>query len=368
MSGRPRRTPSSTSAAARIALDERQRQAVEAEAGPLLILAGAGSGKTRVLTERAAAFASGDLSPEAVLVITFTNRAADELRERLCVLVGERPALRMTIGTFHAVCHRMVRRHARRAGRTPAFSVYDQSASRRLVRRALADVGLAALTPALAALQIGQAKARLLSPTDYRALRDSDQVRAIATAWERYEHYLAQSDALDFDDLMGRAVVLLGAPDLAARYRQRWRAVLIDEYQDTNPAQYEWVKRLVQDHQRDARRETPRPRPCRARRARPPRDPSSGPAARAPSASHAPCPACSRAPTAGRDSPRQAGPDTPASREYPTSHRLLSEREAPTIEVVSRDARGLCRQTQAPAAQEVAVSGRFLLATRRTSA
>jgi DNA helicase II / ATP-dependent DNA helicase PcrA len=230
------------------ALDARQAEAVGAPPGPLLVLAGAGSGKTRVLTERAASLASGELTPEAVLVITFTNRAADELRERLCALVGERPALRMTIGTFHAVCHRMVRRHARRAGRTPVFSVYDQSASRRLVRRALTDVGLAELTPALAALQIGQAKARLLSPTDYRALRDSDQVRAIAAAWERYERYLAQSDALDFDDLIGRAVVLLGAPDLAAVYRQRWRAVLIDEYQDTNPAQYQWVKRLVQDH------------------------------------------------------------------------------------------------------------------------
>jgi DNA helicase II / ATP-dependent DNA helicase PcrA len=231
-----------------VALDARQAEAVSAPPGPLLVLAGAGSGKTRVLTERAAALASGELAPEVVLVITFTNRAADELRERLCALVGERPALRMTIGTFHAVCHRMVRRHARRAGRTPVFSVYDQSASRRLVRRALADVGTDALTPALAALQIGHAKARLLSPTDYRALRDSDEVRAIAAAWERYERYLAQSDALDFDDLIGRAVVLLGAPDLGALYRQRWRAVLIDEYQDTNPAQYEWVKRLVQDH------------------------------------------------------------------------------------------------------------------------
>jgi DNA helicase II / ATP-dependent DNA helicase PcrA len=89
------------------------------------------------------------------------------------------------------------------------------------VGRALADAGVAELQPALAALQIGQAKARLLSPTDYRALRDSDQVRAIAAAWERYERYLARSDALDFDDLIGRAVVLLGAPGLAALYRRR---------------------------------------------------------------------------------------------------------------------------------------------------
>jgi len=116
------------------------------------------------------------------------------------------------------------------------------------VRRALADAGVAEFPPAQAALQIGQAKARLLPPTDYRALRDSDQMRAIAAAWERYERYLAQSDALEFDDLIGRAVMLLGAPDLGGLYRGRWQAVLIDEYQDTNPAQYEWVKRLVEEH------------------------------------------------------------------------------------------------------------------------
>jgi DNA helicase-2/ATP-dependent DNA helicase PcrA len=122
--------------AAAAALDERQLEAVRAGPGPLLVLAGAGSGKTRVLTRRTAELVSaGGVPAEALLVITFTNRAADELRQRLRALVGERPALRMTIGTFHAVCHRLVRRHARRAGRTPVFSVYDQAASRRLVRR-----------------------------------------------------------------------------------------------------------------------------------------------------------------------------------------------------------------------------------------
>src|SRR5207244_54075 len=136
MSGSPR---SAAMADAGTRLDERQRQAVAAAPGPLLVLAGAGSGKTRVLTERAAALASGALAPEAVLVITFTNRAADELRLRLAALLGDARAGRMTVGTFHAVCHRMLRRHAHRAGRTPAFSVYDSHASLRLIAEALAQ-------------------------------------------------------------------------------------------------------------------------------------------------------------------------------------------------------------------------------------
>ena len=134
-------------AGSRAGLDERQRAAVEAPPGPLLVLAGAGSGKTRVLTERAALLARRDLAPEQVLVITFTNRAADELRTRLATRLGETGAARMTVGTFHAVCHRMLRRHARRAGRTPAFSVYDQSASHRLIARALAELDAAADLP-----------------------------------------------------------------------------------------------------------------------------------------------------------------------------------------------------------------------------
>jgi DNA helicase II / ATP-dependent DNA helicase PcrA len=231
------------------ALDECQAEAVLAPPGPLLVLAGAGSGKTRVLTERAAAMvARGGLPAEALLVITFTNKAADELRDRLEGLVGE-AAGKMTIGTFHALGHRLLRVHAPRVGRTPRFSVYDGHASRRLIADALAELRAAErFAVRLVALQIGQAKAQLVDPTAYRALRDSDATRLIAAAYDRYERALERSDALDLDDLIGRTVVLLGEPDLAARYRARWRAILVDENQDTNPAQHELVRRLAAGH------------------------------------------------------------------------------------------------------------------------
>jgi DNA helicase-2/ATP-dependent DNA helicase PcrA len=236
-------------AASRPALDARQAEAVAAPPGPLLVLAGAGSGKTRVLTERAAAMvARHGQAAETLLVITFTNRAADELRSRLHGLVGE-AAGRMTIGTFHAVCHRMLRAHAHRAGRSPRFSVYDAQQSRRLIAQALKQLGIGEELPArLVALQIGQAKARLLGPGEYRALRDSEPTRLVAAAYERYERSLERSEALDFDDLLVRAVALLREPDLAARYRRRWGGLLVDEYQDTNPAQYEWIRRLSERH------------------------------------------------------------------------------------------------------------------------
>jgi DNA helicase II / ATP-dependent DNA helicase PcrA len=230
------------------ALDARQAEAVAAPPGPLLVLAGAGSGKTRVLTDRAAALVARHGQPaETLLVITFTNRAADELRSRLEGLVGE-AAGRMTIGTFHAVCHRMLRAHAPKAGRSPRFSVYDAQQSRRLIANALKTLGAEELPVRLVALQIGQAKARLLGPDEYRALRDSDPTHRIAAAFALYEQALERSDALDFDDLLARAVALLDQPELRAGYQRRWGALLVDEYQDTNPAQYEWIRRLAERH------------------------------------------------------------------------------------------------------------------------
>jgi DNA helicase II / ATP-dependent DNA helicase PcrA len=236
-------------AASPAALDERQAEAVRAPPRPLLVLAGAGSGKTRVLTERAAAMVASHGQPaEALLVITFTNKAADELRERLERLIGE-AARRMTIGTFHALGHRLLRAHARRVGRSPRFSVYDGHTSRRLIARTLEELRAGErLAVRLVALQIGQAKARLIDPGGYRALRDNDLTRLIAAAYEGYERALERSDALDLDDLIVRTVALLGEPDLAARYRERWRAILVDEHQDTNPAQHELVRRLASGH------------------------------------------------------------------------------------------------------------------------
>jgi DNA helicase II / ATP-dependent DNA helicase PcrA len=235
--------------AARSALDPHQAEAVAAGPGPLLVLAGAGSGKTRVLTERAAALASGTLTPETLLVITFTNRAAEELRMRLTALLGVDMAQRMTVGTFHAVCHRMLRRHPERVGRSAAFSVYDGSASRRLLAQALAELDAAGrISVREVARQLAHARARLLGPADYRAIASSELALVVAEVWERYALALERSDALDFDELLVRGVQLLGARDLLATYQRRWRAVLVDEYQDTNPAQYEWVRRLAAEH------------------------------------------------------------------------------------------------------------------------
>ena len=222
-------------------LDGRQREAVQAPEGPLLILAGAGSGKTRVLTERAASLAHA----KAVLAITFTNAAADELRARLTALLGPSGRRRVTVGTFHAVCHRLVRAHAEQIGRSSRFTIYDAHHSRRLIATTLKQAQLdETVSVALVAQQITRAKAHLVDAAGYAHLAASPRARQIAEAYARYEKALGDSDALDFDDLLGRAVALLGDPALAARCRSRWGAVLVDEYQDTNPAQEAWLQRL----------------------------------------------------------------------------------------------------------------------------
>ena len=231
------------------ALDERQAEAVCAPPGPLLVLAGAGAGKTRVLTERAAALARSQ-GAEAVLAITFTNRAAQELRTRLSALLGQGAGERMTVGTFHAICHRMLRRHSRRAGRTPGFSVYDAQASRRLLAQALEEEGAGAELPvALCQHQLGQARARLLTPDGYRKLGRGERVRLIAARVgalpARRSSARTRSTSTSCSCAPSRC---LDEPDLLARYQSAFGAVLVDEYQDTNHAQHEWLRRLCGRH------------------------------------------------------------------------------------------------------------------------
>jgi len=222
-------------------LDADQRAAVTAPVGPLLIVAGAGSGKTLVLTRRIAQLvASGQVRPAEVLAIAFTNKTARELGERVAALVGEAPARRMTVGTFHAVSHRhVVRPNAARLGRSGAFSIYDAHDARRLIAGVICELGLADMTAREAQAAISLQKARLVLPKDASA---RGSAAPLAAVWALYERALERSDALDFDDLIGAAVRLLsGHPELLATLRGRFRHVLVDEFQDVNAAQHRWL-------------------------------------------------------------------------------------------------------------------------------
>jgi len=232
-------------------LNEPQREAVTYEGGPLLILAGAGSGKTRVLTHRIAWLVRSDRARAGeILAITFTNKAAQEMRERVELLVGSRIRA-MWVMTFHSACARMLRAEAQRLGYTRRFTIYDQADSRRLVKRCLDDLGIDTkrFPPVAVQSQISDAKNRLRSPADYRELVGSYFEQTTADAYEEYQRQIQRANAMDFDDLLVRAVDLLQLfPEVRERYRQTFRHVLVDEYQDTNRAQYRWLQLLAGEH------------------------------------------------------------------------------------------------------------------------
>jgi len=228
-------------------LDDEQHAAVRAAPGPLLILAGPGAGKTRTLTHRLAHLvATQAVTAREVLCITFTNRAAAELAERVAILLGPEAARAVTLGTFHAVCHRLVRAHPERLGRSAAFSIYDSADSRRLCAEATAKSQLGAEEVQRA---IALAKGRLWTPERLAIRAVTARQRAIAETWTKVEASLAKADALDFDDLVAGAARLLEQhSDLRSRYAERWKAVLVDEFQDVSPAQYRWVALLCAEH------------------------------------------------------------------------------------------------------------------------
>jgi len=231
-------------------LNEPQREAVTNGDGPLLILAGAGSGKTRVLTHRIAYLIFTDQAqPGEILAITFTNKAAREMSGRVEHLLGRRTR-GMWLMTFHAACARILRAEADRLGYTRQFTIYDQADSRRLVRRCADAVGVdpKRYTPALLHNQISAAKNRLRAAADLREGADSPFNEMLADVYELYERDLLRMNALDFDDLLFRVVNLLELfDDVRARYRSAFRHVLVDEYQDTNYAQYRLLQLLVAD-------------------------------------------------------------------------------------------------------------------------
>jgi len=231
-------------------LNPAQRQAVQAIDGPVLVLAGPGSGKTRVLTHRVAYLIEQvGVDPFNILAVTFTNKAAREMKERLEALVGAGRAAALTIGTFHNVCVRILRRDSVHLGRERDFAIYDADDQQRLMRRVLKDLNLDEKQYPPRAIQgrISSAKNELVSPQEYaRYNRASYYEEIVFRCYERYQALLREANALDFDDLLMETVRLLDQhPPILEKYQERYVYLMVDEYQDTNRAQYVLVKQLA---------------------------------------------------------------------------------------------------------------------------
>src|SRR5712672_2013011 len=229
-------------------LNPQQRAAVLHEGGPLLIVAGAGSGKTRVLTHRIAYLAAErEVSPHEILAITFTNKAAGEMAGRAQALTGAR-SRGMWLLTFHSACVRILRREAARFGYPSSFTIYDQADSERLMALTCRELELDAkqYPPKAMAAQVSNLKNELIDHETFAAQAKTARDKALAEAYTEYQRRLLAAGAMDFDDLIMVTVNLFQAlPEVAEQYRRRFRHVLVDEYQDTNHAQYVLIRELV---------------------------------------------------------------------------------------------------------------------------
>jgi DNA helicase-2/ATP-dependent DNA helicase PcrA len=233
-------------------LNPPQREAVTTTKGPVLVLAGAGSGKTRVIAHRIAYLLGVEgVDPRHVLAVTFTNKAAEEMRRRVEALTlgaGIRPPL---IATFHSTCVRILRARAVEAGLKPGFVIYDEEDRLSVVKDVMRELDFdeRALTPAAAVHRISHAKNQMLMPQEVETLARTPREERIAALYRRYEEHMAAVGAVDFDDLLLRVVRLFeGVPEALQWYRRVWTHVLVDEYQDTNRAQYRIVQRLTEEH------------------------------------------------------------------------------------------------------------------------
>ena len=231
-------------------LNEQQRAAVTTPTGPVLVLAGPGSGKTRVLTHRIAWMLSEmHVSPWQVLAVTFTNKAAREMNHRLGTMLGDTSARAMMLGTFHATCARILRREAETLGLSPNYLIFDTDDQLTVMKQVVADLGLddKKYRPHGLLNAVSSAKNELILPADYPVRTYHDEI--VARAYGRYQQTLRRNDGLDFDDLLMETARMLQTNPIAVRqYRDRFQHILVDEFQDTNIAQYVILKQLAAEH------------------------------------------------------------------------------------------------------------------------
>lgn len=236
-----------------LALNPYQLQAVEFGSGPLLVLAGAGAGKTRVLTQRVAHLIERQgVSPSRILVVTFTNKAAKEMKSRLIQLIGEARVKKIWVGTFHSVCVRLLRQEIERLHYSRYFVIYDPQDQEKLMKEVLAQLELDPQNwrPRKVLSQISSLKNQGLFPAAYRRQALEFEEMTLAAIYERYQEQLGRHNALDFDDLLLLSLQLLQKfPDLLQRYQQHFQHVLVDEYQDTNGVQFELLRLLAAPQQ-----------------------------------------------------------------------------------------------------------------------
>lgn len=233
-------------------LNTPQREAVQTLDGPVLIVAGAGSGKTRALTFRIAyMLATGAARPDQILALTFTNKAAREMRERIDTLVGKQATIRLWMGTFHAIFARLLRSEAQHLGYTNSFSIFDTEDSQRLIRELLneANIQTKQQTPQQIQGIISIQKNALINPAAFQN-KATSQVEILASRiYEQYQKKLKSQNAMDFDDLLMNTVLLFqNHPDVLRKYQERFRYIVVDEYQDTNRAQYQALRYLAAAH------------------------------------------------------------------------------------------------------------------------
>ena len=231
-------------------LNPEQRSAVEATEGPVLVLAGAGTGKTRVITIRIAYLLSKGVPPDAILAMTFTNKAAAEMRERIAAIVGKRKAELLTVGTFHSFCLKLLRHYRDEIGWHGGFTICDSSDQLSTMKSALRELAIAEarLKPQDAISRMSLAKNKLQTPESMLAGAGSDEDELLARAWQKYQEALARSRRVDFDDLLVRSIEVLAKNKPRTEMRERFRYLLVDEYQDTNGPQFQLIKAIAGGH------------------------------------------------------------------------------------------------------------------------